>query len=74
MENENENYKFLNSDRERKIFADADIYLKQGKHLQDYGNDSRLFSFVDEYYELGLKEYYLHFFQMNLVKFFCACG
>ena len=68
MENENENYKFLNSDRARKIFADADISLKQGKHLQDYGNDSRLFSFVDEYYELGLKEYYLHFFQMNLVR------
>ena len=26
--------------------------------MQDYGNDSRIFSFVDEYYEKGLKEYY----------------
>ena len=68
MENENANYIFLNSDRAKKHFADADITLKQGKHLQDYGNDSRLFSFVDEYYDKGLKEYYLQFFQINLVR------
>lgn len=68
MENENPNYQFLNSDRAKKYFADADIALKQGKHLQDYGNDSRIFSFVDEYYERGLKEYYPTFFQMNLVR------
>ncbi|MFC4233381.1 hypothetical protein ACFOW1_15885 [Parasediminibacterium paludis] len=68
MENENSNYIFLNSDRAKKHFADADITLKQGKHLQDYGNDSRLFSFVDEYYDKGLKEYYLQFFQINLVR------
>lgn len=68
MENENQNYQFLNSDRAKKYFADADIALKQGKHLQDYGKDSRIFSFVEEYYEKGLKEYYPTFFQMNLVR------
>lgn len=68
MENENPNYQFLNSDRAKKYFADADIALKQGKHLQDYGMDSRIFSFVDEYYDKGLKEYYPQFFQMNLVR------
>ena len=68
MENENANYQFLNSDRAEKYFADADITLKQGKHLQNYGNDSRIFSFVDEYFEKGLQEYYLRFFKMNLVR------
>jgi len=68
MENENANYQFLNSDRAKKYFADADIALKQGKHLQNYGNDSRIFSFVDEYFEKGLQEYYLQLFQMNLVR------
>lgn len=68
MEDENANYPFLNTDRAKKHFADADIALKQGRHLQDYGVDSRLFSFVDDSYERGLKEYYQQFFQMNLVR------
>jgi chromosome condensin MukBEF MukE localization factor len=68
MEDENANYPFLNTDRATKHFADADIALKQGRHLQDYGVDSRLFSFVDDSYERGLKEYYQQFFQMNLVR------
>jgi hypothetical protein len=68
MENDNSNYSFLTSDRAKRYFADADIALKQGRHLQDYGYDSRLFSFVDEYYDRGLKEYYQQLFQMNLVR------
>lgn len=68
MEDENANYSFLNSDKAKKHFADADIALKQGRHLQDYGVDSRLFSFVDDSYEIGMKDYYQHFFQMNLVR------
>ncbi len=68
MENEGQYYQFINTDRAAKYFADADIALKQGKHLQDYGMDSRLFSFVDEYYDKGLKDYYQHLFQMNLVR------
>lgn len=68
MENENADYTFLNSTSAKKNFADTDIALKQGRHIQDYGNDSKLFSFIDEYYEYGLKEYYSTFFQMNLVR------
>src|SRR5207247_1876953 len=52
----------------KKYFADADIALKQGRHIQDYGNDIRIFSFVDEYFEKGLEEYYKQFFGMNLVR------
>src|SRR5258708_5548390 len=68
MENENANYPFLNSEQAKKYFADADIALKQGRHIQDFGTDIRLFSFVDEFYEKGLEEYYKQFFGMNLVS------
>ena len=68
MENENADYPFLNSSSAKKNFADTDIALKQGRHIQDYGNDNKMFSFIDEYYESGLKEYYSTFFQMNLVR------
>lgn len=68
MENEGQYYQFINTERAIKYFADTDIALKQGRHLQDYGIDSRLFSFVDEFYEKGLKDYYLRLFQMNLIR------
>jgi len=68
MENANANYPFLNSEQAKKYFADADIALKQGRHIQDFGTDIRLFSFVDEFFEKGLEEYYKNFFGMNLVS------
>jgi chromosome condensin MukBEF MukE localization factor len=68
MENANSNFPFLNTEQAKKYFADADIALKQGRHIQDYGNDIRIFSFVDEYFEKGLEEYYKQFFGMNLVR------
>lgn len=68
MANENSNYSFLNSEQAKKYFADADIALKQGKHLQDFGSDIRLFSFIDEYFDKGLEEYYKQFFGMNLIS------
>lgn len=64
---ENANYPFLNSEQATKYFADADIALKQGRHIQDFGTDIRLFSFIDEFYEKGLEDYYKQFFGMNLV-------
>ncbi len=64
---ENANYTFLISEQATKYFADADIALKQGRHIQDFGTDIRLFSFIDEYYEKGLEDYYKQFFGMNLV-------
>ena len=68
MENESQDYQFISTDKAARYFADTDIALKQSKHLQDYGMDSRLFSFVDEYYDKGLKDYYQRLFQMNLVR------
>jgi len=68
MENANSNFPFLNTEQAKRYFADADIALKQGRHIQDYGNDIRIFSFVDEYFEMGLEEYYKQLFGMNLVR------
>ena len=68
MENANEYYPFLNTEQAKKYFADADITLKQGRHIQDFGSDIRLFSFIDEYFDKGLEYYYKQFFGMNLVR------
>lgn len=68
MENENFTYYFLTSDQANKDFADLDYNLKNGRHIQDFAADHRLFSYLEEYYDKGLKEYYLDFFGMNLVK------
>jgi chromosome condensin MukBEF MukE localization factor len=68
MENANSNFPFLNTEEAKRNFADADISLKQGRHLQDFGNDSRLFSFVDEFFDKGLEDYYKQLFGMNLVR------
>lgn len=66
MENENSNYPFLNSDLAKKYFADSDFALKQGRHIQDFGNDHKYFVFIDEYYDKGLQTYYETFFQVKL--------
>ncbi len=68
MENDYTPYGFLSSDLARKHFADADIVLKQGRHIQDYGSDHKLFVFLDEYYDRGLKDYYLELFKIRLVR------
>jgi hypothetical protein len=68
MENANSNFPFLSTDQAKKYFADADIMLKQGRHIQDFGNEIRLFSFIDENFDKGLEEYYKQLFGMNLVK------
>lgn len=66
MENESSNYPFLNSDLAKKYFADSDFALKQGRHIQDFGNDHKYFVFIDEYYDKGLQTYYETFFQVKL--------
>jgi hypothetical protein len=68
MENENKNYSFLNSDEAIKYFADTDIALKQGRHIQNFGNDTYLFVFVDDYFDKGLVDYYKDFWGMNLIR------
>lgn len=68
MENANTEYQFLESEEALKYFADADIALKQGRHIQNFGNDTQIYYFIDEYYDKGLKEYYSDFWWMNLVQ------
>lgn len=68
MENANTEYQFLNSEDAMKYFADADIALKQGRHIQNFGNDTNIFYFIDEYFDKGLEDYYVNFWWMNLIK------
>ncbi len=68
MENANTEYQFLESEEALKYFADVDIALKQGRHIQNFGNDTQIYYFIDEYYDKGLKEYYSDFWWMNLVQ------
>lgn len=68
MENANTEYQFLNSEAARKYFSDADVTLKQGRHIQNYGNDTQIFYFIDEYFDKGLQDYYANFWLMNLVQ------
>lgn len=68
MENENSIYPFLDSEAANKYFADTDFALKQGRHIQDYRNDHKLFVFVDEYYDKGLQTYYENLFGMKLMR------
>jgi hypothetical protein len=68
MENENTDYPFLNAEEAMRYFADADIALKQGRHIQNYGNDTQIFSFIDEYFDKGLEDYYLMLWRMKLER------
>lgn len=68
MENANTEYQFLNSEDAMKYFADADIALRQGRHIQNYGSDTQIFYFIDEYFDKGLEDYYINFWWMNLIK------
>jgi len=70
MENDYTPYGFLTSDLAQKYFADTDIALKQGRHIQDdtRNGDRKFFVFIDEYYDKGLKEYYLQLFKIKLVR------
>ena len=68
MENANTEYQFLNSENAIRYFADADIALKQGRHIQNYGNETNIFYFIDEYFEKGLEDYYANLWGMNLTK------
>jgi hypothetical protein len=64
----NYNYEFLNSERARKFFADTDFALRSGRHIQNFGNDFRLFDFLNDFYEKGLSRYYQELLGMILKK------
>ncbi|WP_320973846.1 condensin complex protein MksE [Dysgonomonas capnocytophagoides] len=58
-------YPFLTTQEAKSIFADVDYALKSGKHLQKCPSQSRLFAFVEKYYD-QLKPYYDNLFDIHL--------
>ncbi|MBN8703856.1 MAG: hypothetical protein J0M08_12385 [Bacteroidetes bacterium] len=67
MENENSAFAFLDTETASKYFAEVDFALKQGRHLQHYGNDAKLWDYVSDHYE-QLAHYYQHLFGVYLRK------
>jgi chromosome condensin MukBEF MukE localization factor len=63
-------YEFLSTERARKHFADTDFALRSGKHIQNFGNDFKLWDFVNDYYDKGLSKYYMELLGMVLKKEF----
>lgn len=61
-------YLFLESQRAKKYFAEVDFLLKQGRHIQNFGSDFKLWDFINDYYDKGLARYYEDFFGVYLRK------
>lgn len=64
----NYSYDFLNTERARKYFADTDFALRSGRHIQNFGNDFKLWDFINDYFDKGLARYYSELFEMTLRK------
>ena len=67
METENSAFEFLTRDAAVKFFAETDFVLKQGRHIQQYGQDAKLFDYVYDNYE-DLAKYYEALFAVHLRK------
>lgn len=63
-------YEFLNTERAKKYFADADFALRSGRHIQNFGSDFKLWDFINDFYDKGLSKYYLELLGMVLKKEF----
>jgi chromosome condensin MukBEF MukE localization factor len=63
-------YEFLNTERAKKYFADVDFALRSGRHIQNFGNDFKLWDFINDYFDKGLAKYYLELLGMVLKKEF----
>ena len=67
METENSAFEFLTREAAVKFFAETDFVLKQGRHIQQYGQDAKLFDYVYDNYE-DLAKYYELLFAVHLRK------
>jgi chromosome condensin MukBEF MukE localization factor len=68
MENEdpkNEDYSFLEEDRMKMYFADLNIKLLSGRHLQS--DEYNLFTILGDYYD-EFKSFYNNLYKLNLVR------
>lgn len=67
METENSTFEFLTRESAVKFFAETDFTLKQGRHIQQYGGDSKLFDYLYDNYE-DVAKYYEQLFGVHLRK------
>lgn len=67
MENENSIFSFLESEAATKYFAECDFALKQGRHIQLYGSDAKLWDYINDHYT-QIAHYYEHLFGVFLRK------
>jgi chromosome condensin MukBEF MukE localization factor len=68
MENayrENTGYSFLEDEQVEKYFADLNIKLLSGKHIQNY--EPNLYSILEDYFD-ALQLFYKQLYKLNLVK------
>ena len=65
MEDANKKYGFLETDEANSLFAELDIALKMGQHVQNYPHQVELFNFLEKYEE-ELRAYYRNIFKVNL--------
>ena len=65
METENSAFAFLDTESAAKYFAEVDFALKQGRHVQSYANDIKIFDYINEHYD-HLAKYYEHLFGVFL--------
>lgn len=66
---ENMQYSFFKHDKAKNLFAETDLWLKSGYHIQaQHPNQRQHFIFIDDSVRenLQMKEYYLDFYEVNL--------
>lgn len=61
----NNPYDFMDCNRGKELFATLDFTLKDGVHIQEYGNQKVLFSFLEDYYTT-IAQYYHDFWGLDL--------
>ncbi len=67
MEHENRTFEFLKEESSKKHFAELDFAIRQGRHIQEYGKDYKIYKYVASYYEY-LENYYYSLFGIYLRK------
>jgi chromosome condensin MukBEF MukE localization factor len=60
-------FDFLSKESSQSFFAETDFLLRQGKHIQDYEPDKRIFNYLDNYFQ-ELKNYYQFLYSMELKR------
>ncbi|MGL4596836.1 MAG: chromosome partition protein MukE [Bacteroidia bacterium] len=65
MEDANKKYSFLETEEAENLFADLDVALKMGQHVQNFPHQTDLFNFIEKF-EDELRAYYRNLFKVNL--------